>query len=222
MKLDTDTICIILARKNSKGIKNKNIKPICGNPLIFYSINSSLKAGLKTYVSSDCDNILKFSEECGAIPFKRNSKYASSTSPSEEALLEFCYTLDRNVTIVFVQPTSPLLESKHLLEGLNLLTSFDSVFSAYKQHWLPNWSKNIHPIGWSLNSRPMRQDKSPVYIENGAFYISKSDDIKKSKLRYSGNIGIYEMSLQDSFQIDNLQDWKLVEQLLYGKIKQSM
>jgi CMP-N-acetylneuraminic acid synthetase len=219
-----DPIGIILARQNSKGIKNKNIKPICGNPLIFYVINASLKAGLKTYVSSDGDDILKFSEKCGAIPFKRNSKYATDTSPSTDALLEFCYTLDQNHPVALIQPTSPLMESKHLLEGLDLLESFDSVFSAYKQHWLPTWDENANPVGWdnSVNKKPRRQDRPAVYIENGAFVISRADNIKKSKLQYSGNIGIYEMSVQDSFQIDDLQDWKLVEQLLNGKIKQSM
>ena len=77
------------------------------------------------------------------------------------------------------------------------------------------WSKDIKPINWDINNRPRRQDKNEQYVENGAFYITKKENLIKSNLRYSGNIGIVEMPFEESFQIDNKNDLKLLQLLQY-------
>ena len=53
------------------------------------------------------------------------------------------------------------------------------------------------------------------YVENGAFYITTKDNLLKSNLRYSGNIGIVEMPYEKSFQLDSKTDIKLLEKLLW-------
>ena len=68
---------IILARKNSKGIKNKNLKIVNGKPLIFWSIYNSINSKLikKTFVSSDSQRILNYAKKNGADTILRPSKY---------------------------------------------------------------------------------------------------------------------------------------------------
>ena len=95
-----------------------------------------------------------------------------------------------------------------------MIDQYDSVFSVYKEHWLPRWSKDIKPINWDINNRPRRQDKNEQYVENGAFYITKKENLIKSNLRYSGNIGIVEMPFEESFQIDNKNDLKLIQNII--------
>ena len=87
----------------------------------------------------------------------------------------------------------------------------DSVFSVYEEHWLPRWDLQLNPIGFDISSRPRRQDRESVYVENGAFYITTKDKLLESKTRISGNIGIVKMKMQDSFQIDTEDDFSLVE-----------
>jgi len=53
-----------------------------------------------------------------------------------------------------------------------------------------------------------------MFVENGAFYITKRDDLLKSGLRYSGKIGTYEMPQSRSFQIDTMDDVYIIEKLL--------
>lgn len=60
----------------------------------------------------------------------------------------------------------------------------------------------------------MRQDVKETYIENGAFYITTKEQLLNSKLRYGGNIGMIEMPLHRSFQIDTMDDLKLIGKLL--------
>ena len=71
---------IILARKNSKGIKNKNLKIVNGKPLIFWSIYNSINSKLikKTFVSSDSQRILNYAKKNGADTILRPGKYATS------------------------------------------------------------------------------------------------------------------------------------------------
>ena len=94
------------------------------------------------------------------------------------------------------------------------MNKYDSIFSGYKDHWLPRWNKNIKTINWDIEKRPRRQDVLPEYVENGALYITKKDLLLKSRLRYSGKIGVYEMPFSRSFQIDNNDDFQLIEKII--------
>jgi N-acylneuraminate cytidylyltransferase len=95
-----------------------------------------------------------------------------------------------------------------------MMESYDSVFSAYKEHWIPRWSIDGKPHQWDMNNRPMRQDKEELFVENGAFYITTKERLLSSGLRYSGSIGIYEMPMERSFQIDTLEDLGLIKKLM--------
>ena len=94
------------------------------------------------------------------------------------------------------------------------MDNYDSVFSVYKEHWIPEWDLDGTPHEWDLNDRPMRQDVPETYVENGAFYITTKDALLKSNLRYSGSIGMVEMPKHRSFQIDTYDDLTLIEKLL--------
>lgn len=207
-------VSVILARGGSKGIPQKNIVDINGQPLISYTIETSINSNVsKTWVSTDNDEIKSISLKYGAKVLDRPLKYATDISKSEDALLHFANNVDFDI-LVFIQPTSPLLKPKYINEGIKMIDQYDSVFSVYKEHWLPRWSKDIKPINWDINNRPRRQDKNEQYVENGAFYITKKENLIKSNLRYSGNIGIVEMPFEESFQIDNKNDLKLIQNII--------
>tara|TARA_Y100000310_G_C20388299_1_gene671520 strand:- start:105 stop:746 length:642 start_codon:yes stop_codon:yes gene_type:complete len=208
------TVAIILARGGSKEIPNKNIKIINGNPLISYVINAAKKSNVdEVWVSTDCKKIKDISIYNGAKVIDRPSEISLDTSQSEEALLHFAQNVDFDV-MVFIQPTSPLLESSYINEGLLRMKFYDSVFSAYKEHWIPRWSSDIIPLNWDINNRPRRQDMEEVYVENGAFYITTKENLINSKNRFSGKIGVIEMPISKGFQIDTLEDFKFIEFIL--------
>lgn len=212
-------VSVILARGGSKGIPNKNIINIKGKPLIAYTIEASLNSkSQETWVSTEDERIKKESIKYGAKVLDRPSEFSTDTSQSEEALVHFAKKVQCDL-IVFIQPTSPLLRHTYINQGLELMSDYDSVFSAYKEHWQARWgttpySRKTSPINWEINNRPRRQDVKSTYVENGAFYINSRDSILKTHLRYFGNIGIVEMPLFESFQIDEPNDLKLINKLL--------
>ena len=141
---------------------------------------------------------------------------ATDTSKSEEALIHFAKNNNFDI-IVFIQPTSPLLTYKDINGGLDMMDKYESVFSAYREHWLPRWNKGVKPIGWDIKRRPMRQEIDEVFVENGAFYITSRSKLIQSGLRYSGETGIFEMPFSRSFQVDSKDDIKIVEYLLSNR-----
>ena len=60
----------------------------------------------------------------------------------------------------------------------------------------------------------MRQERSATYVEAGMFYITKKNNLLNSRLRYSGKIGVLEIPLYDSFQIDSEDDLLLIKRLM--------
>ena len=210
-------VSVILARGGSKGIPSKNIIDLKGKPLISYTIQASQKSNVdSTWVSTDCPKIKTISETLNANVIDRPKEISGDFSKSEEALLHFSKKIDFDI-LVFIQPTSPLLKSEDINQGITLLLNDNkcsSVFSVYKQHWLPKWSLDIEPLNWDVKNRPMRQEVDEEYIENGAFYITKKNDLLNSKLRYSGKKNVVIMPYLRSFQIDTLDDLNLIEGLL--------
>ena len=210
-------VSLILARGGSKGIPGKNIIDLNGLPLLSYTIKTSQKSAVEeTWVSTDCNNIKNIAESLGANIIDRPTALAQDNSQSEEALLHFAEHTDFDV-LVFIQPTSPLLQPKYIDQGIDLLLNdnqFDSVCTVYKEHWLPRWEQGGNPIGWNVNKRPRRQDKSELYVENGAFYITTKKNLLKSKLRYSGKIGFIEMKFSESFQVDTIDDLELIKKII--------
>jgi len=209
-------VSLILARGGSKGIPRKNLIPLNGKPLLYYSITNSLKAEVnETWVSTEDSEMKKTSLRYGAKVLDRPLEISTDTSKCEEALLHFAANVDFDI-LVFIQNTSPLVSPEEINNGIRKVKSgeFDSVFSAYLEHWVPRWSTDITPIGWNTSARPRRQQKPEVYVENGAFYITTRKNLLESGIRYSGKIGIVEMPFSRSFQIDTIDEAKLIEKLM--------
>ena len=209
-------VSVITARGGSKGIPRKNMLDLNGNSLIYYSIRASLESNVDdTWVSTDDKEIKEISNKYGAKVIDRPEHLCNDVVMPDEALLHFANEEHFDI-LVFIQPTSPLIKSKYINEGIEMIKSgkYDSIFTATKEHWLPRWNKNVEPVDWNIHNRPRRQDKSELYVENGMFYITKRENLLRSKLRYSGKMGVVEIPLKDSFQVDNENDLELIRKII--------
>lgn len=207
-------VSLIPARGGSKGIPKKNIIDINGKPLLYYTANASSNSNVnETWVSTDCQEIKSIARNIGCKVINRPSEISGDNSKSEDALIHFAENVDFDI-LVFIQPTSPLLQSEDINRGLEMINHYDSVFSVCKEHWLPRWTLDVKPDQWNINNRPMRQDMPEKYVENGAFYITTRKQLLSSGLRYGGKIGMIEMPLHRSFQIDTYDDLELIKKIL--------
>jgi len=209
-------VSLIPARGGSKEIPNKNIIDVNGKPLLSYSIDASLHSKVdETWVSSDSNEIGEVAEKYGARFITRDKELANDIIMPDATLVDFKYRVDFDV-LVFIQPTSPMIKSEYINQGIDKLLSenLHSVFSVTKEHWLPRWNERVEPIEWEIDNRPRRQDKETSYIENGMFYITRKNILTQDKLRYGGKMGFIEIPLHDSFQVDSEEDLELVRKIL--------
>ena len=103
-------LAMIPARGGSKGIKDKNITPLAGKPLITYTIEAALKSRYidRVVVSTDSEKIAKVARNAGAdVPFLRPAELASDTAKSIDAVLH-CIQVCQGDIFLLLQPTSPL------------------------------------------------------------------------------------------------------------------
>ncbi len=229
-------LAIIPARCGSKGIKDKNIYPLLGKPLIAWSIDAALHAEYitKTVVSSDCDKILSVAKEYGAHPIKRPEALATDTAPSEPLILDVIEQLEQRGEsydyIVLLQPTSPLRNSDDIDEAIKRLlqTGADALISVYEPSHSPYKAfirnENGFLRGIVDNDKPFmrRQDLPPVYFTNGAIYIIDTSIFKDTKRLFCERTIPYIMSAKKSVDIDTLDDIKRAEKSLESLRKESL
>ncbi len=163
------TLIIIPARSGSTRVPNKNMVPIKGKPLIYYSIKSSLKIENTTIiVSTNSPEIAKYSESLGAkVPFLRPEKLSNATSTSISVIIHTLTELINNNSaipeiVVFKPPTNPLLTSNSINNMIELKRknrNIDSVMSIQ----IPRVSALNH-LYYSKSSKRI---KTQIYDING-------------------------------------------------------
>ena len=113
-------VAIIPARGGSKGIPGKNIKEICGKPLIAWSIIQAQESNIieSVWVSSDSDEILSVAERYGARKIKRPENISTDDATSESAwihAIEQIEKINRKIDLVLgLQATSPIRSPKDI------------------------------------------------------------------------------------------------------------
>lgn len=220
----------IPVRGGSKSIPLKNIKPLLGKPLVYWTIRAACGCNYidQVYVATDSDKIKETVESfktgaeaelfSKAEVISRSAESASDTASTEFAMLEFagCYEFDN---VVLVQATSPLLASSDLNRGFEAFMEegVDSVLSVVRQkrfHWDTDMDGFAHPANYDVFNRPRRQEFDGYLVENGAFYICSKKDLLASRNRVSGHIKAVEMNEDTFFEIDEPSDWIIIEALM--------
>jgi len=223
-------VVFIPVRGGSKSIPLKNIKPICGKPLVYWTVKAACECKYvdEVYVATDSESIketvLNFKDSEGNAAFDkirvigRSAESASDTASTEFAMLEFAnqYEFDN---FVLVQATSPLLTAADLDRGFEAFNEegVDSVLSVVPQKRF-NWGLDKDgyavPSNYDFNHRPRRQEFDGYMVENGAFYISTKEAFLATQCRLNGRIKAVEMSEDSFFEIDEPSDWIIIEALM--------
>jgi CMP-N,N'-diacetyllegionaminic acid synthase len=221
---------LITARGGSKGLPGKNIRPLCGKPLIEWSIHAAKGAGCIDHivVSTDDAAIAEVAQRAGAdVPFQRPSELATDSASSVDVTIHAIDTLaktDRAFDIVvLLEPTSPLRESVDIDEAVQRLiqTGAGAVVSVCR-------AVNTHPaFMFSLDERGRlqpylerhptgrrRQDIDPVFFLDGTIYASRIDVLKTKRSFYHEDTVAFEVPKWKSLEIDDSDDFIMVEALM--------
>lgn len=220
-------LAITLARGGSKGVPKKNIRDLCGKPLISYTISEAQKSAFidKYIVSTDCQQTAKVSEDCGAlVPFLRPKEYSGDAATSASALIHAVKFLqeagehyDYVVELMATNPLKIAVDIDKCIENA-VLNNHDccvAVHRIWDQH--PSRVKKIEN-GVLVDFYPeipesRRQDLEPAaYIRSGSVYVTKTEFLLKTHARYGTNsTASYILPQERVINIDELDDFRLAE-----------
>jgi CMP-N,N'-diacetyllegionaminic acid synthase len=226
-------LAIIPARSGSKRLSKKNVKILGNKPLIAWSIESALECkGIEeVMVSTDSSEILNIAQEHGVhTPFLRSAKNSGDFSTSYDVVKEVLATYEEKYNksfdfIVLLQPTSPFRTSTDIENAITKQIENDalSIVSVCKTEHPSNWimqlSENMPLDEYmeTLDKTKRSQDYQQEYRLNGAIYIiNVSALLKHEKLLFSERSFAYEMTQENSIDIDDAYDFKvasIIEQI---------
>lgn len=222
------TLAVIPARSGSKGLVNKNIKPLMGKPLMAYSIEAAIESHVAdvVHVSTDSGEYAEIGKRYGGdVPFLRDSSVAGDTATTWETiewvLQEYEGLGEKFDTVMVLQPTSPLRDSNDIKNAMRLYLEKGarSVISVCEAEHSPRWMNTL-PESGSLNqfidetSNGPRQKMNTYYRLNGAIYIVDIALLKNHESLYGPDSYAYIMERNHSVDIDEELDFVTAEAIM--------
>jgi len=202
-------VAIIPARGGSQGIPRKNIKRICGKPLIAWTIKSALKSDIldQVYVSTEDQEIAEISKNLGAHVLNRPKNLAEDNSTTISVLK---YHIEKDLpntkTIVLLQCTSPFRES-----GL-----IDACLRKYKSEKADSLATGYQCKieEWGSSDRP-RQKIRGFFYDDGNVYVLDRDVILKEMPGLRGTRSIeFHTHSRHNHEIDDEYDFWISGKIL--------
>lgn len=224
---------VVPARGGSRGIPRKNIRPLCGRPLLAWTADVARAAASldRVVLTTDDPEIAAVGREVGLeVPFLRPAELARDDTPGVAPVV---HALDwlaehdgyRADAVMLLQPPSPLRRVEHIEEAVALFerSGADCVMSVCQPDYHPYWMKVIRdgvvaPFMTEGARYNARQELPPVYRTNGAIYLARAALVRDRKTFELDRTVPYVMAREDSVNIDDEFDWWIAEHRLRERV----
>jgi N-acylneuraminate cytidylyltransferase/CMP-N,N'-diacetyllegionaminic acid synthase len=229
-------LAIIPARSGSKGLPEKNIRSMCGKPLIAWSILQGKKSKYidNVLVTTDSKKIADISKQYGAeVPFIRPKSLANDDSSTFDVLLHAIQFLTKNDRIydyiVLLEPTSPLRDLSDIDGAIELLINSEfaksivGVTKAESSH--PSFlftiqNRLLNPMLKQQPNRLRRQDlKNDYYYLEGSVYVTSIQALIKYGGFYHAETMPWVVERYKAVEVDELSDFIVAEALMNAKFE---
>jgi CMP-N,N'-diacetyllegionaminic acid synthase len=224
-------VALIPARAGSERVRDKNVRPLAGHPLLAYAIATARQAGVfdRIVCSTDSGKIAQTAQRYGAdVPFLRPAELATATSPDIEWVTHALEHLDRHYDLfAIVRATNPFRGPDVLRRGFDQLLATpeaDSIRAVelVKQHpgkmWLlegrtmrPLLDQSHLDVAWHAGQYPALP---PVYVQNSALEIAWTRVVSQTGTREGKVVAPYLTEGHEGFNIDDEDDWERARRLL--------
>lgn len=225
-------IVSICARGGSTGVPGKNVRMLCGKPLIAWTIEQAIASGVaqQVYVSTDSEEIAQAARAAGAqVPFLRPAALATADAAKLPVIQHLVAWVEAQVApvtrIVDLDPTSPLRDLDDIRACDAMLDAqTDLVITGYESDKNPYFNM-VERKGNGFYERVSipraevfgRQAAPKVYAMNGSVYAWHRKTLSES-LWNCGRIRLHAMPRERSIDIDHEIDFELVELLMRRRL----
>ena len=221
-RIDCECMAVIPARSGSKGLPGKNIKDLCGKPLLAWTIEAALESSCfdKVLVSTDSLEYGAIAKAWGAEVVYRDQRLATSSATTFMVLEDLLRNkVCPSKLLTLLQPTSPLRTSSQIADAMRLITlnfaQYDFVASvSLAEHA----SHLVHPLAadgslafFDIDYSNYRRQDSAEYSPNGAIFIAKPDEYLAQGHFFGEKSLAYIMDKESSVDVDDDIDFALAE-----------
>ena len=205
---------VVVARLNSKRLKNKNILKYKKKMLIEHTFESAKKSKFidNIILSSESEKIINLAKKIGYnVPFKRPKNLSKDNIDAVKVVLHALKKIkDSYDYVILLQPTSPLRKSKDIDESIKKIfkNNYKTLISIYKSKKKGKFKIKIvnnHFIKRDYNNN---YSKKFDYYSNGAIFISETKHFLKNVDFFSSKTGFYLMPENRSIDIDYKEDFR--------------
>ncbi len=223
-------LCTLCARGGSKGVKNKNLRPLLGKPLLVHSLEQARASGLfeALAVSSDSEAILEVAREWGVdYLIRRPAELATDTAPKIPVIRHCLQEVERLANqhfevVVDLDATSPLRTPRDIHAAVAMLEETDAanVITGMPSRRSPYFNMvEVDAGGAPRLSKPLpnrivrRQDAPKCYDMNASIYVWRRATLMESDTLFHDSTRLYVMPEERSWDIDSELDFRIVEYL---------
>jgi CMP-N-acetylneuraminic acid synthetase len=218
------------ARGGSKGVPDKNLRPLAGRTLLDYVAAAARESGAvdRIVLTTDSEPIAAAGRAAGLdVPFMRPSALAQDDTPMLPVIVHVLDALKQDgwvpEYVALLQPTSPLRRGRHVHDVLARLreSGADSVVTVVEvpRHLSPDYVMKIDdgvlrpflPEGARVTRR---QDVRPAYSRDGTVYAFRRDTIERCGNIYGERCLPLLIDARESLSIDSPDDWAAAERIL--------
>ncbi len=227
-------ICTICARGGSKGVKNKNIRNLAGEPLIAYSLKQAKDCGLfgLIAVSSDSPDILSIARRFGADILIERPLYLAGDSAPKVPVIRHCVEEAERISnkkfdiVVDLDATSPLRIAEDIIGAVSLLErkNVSNVITACPARRSPYFNlveleeSGVVKLSKSLDENIVRRQDSPRCFDmNASIYVWKRQALTDQATVFNFDTLLFEMPEERSTDIDTELDFEIVEFLMNNR-----
>jgi len=224
-------VAFIFARGGSKGLPGKNVRLLCGKPMIAWSIEhaKAVKRINRIIVSTDSTEIASVARQYGAeTPFMRPPELARDDSPEWQAWRHALDYLLQNEgglpdVLVSLPATAPLRKPGDIERCLDefALGSADIVVTVSAAHRSPyfnmvksNEDGTVGLVIPSAKNISRRQDAPIVFDMATVAYVANPEFVSTKNTLFAGRMRAVEVPTERAIDIDTLLDFRIAEYLM--------
>lgn len=229
------TLCVIPARGGSKRIPRKNLFPLAGKPLLAYSIEAAIGAGVfeDIVVSSDDEEILDLAGSLGVVPDRRPEWLSGDEIRFVEVIEEYLLRPRmrrkyQNISCMLATCPFRTVDDVRVAFQLFVQQARDVFLIAVTEYdFPPQLALDLAEDGITLSMSDPKtyghttrsQSLGRAYHPNGAIYLATVEGFLRKRTFFSEPLLGYVMPTERSFDIDYPYQFKIAEYMMRERVR---
>jgi CMP-N,N'-diacetyllegionaminic acid synthase len=228
-------IGLIPARGGSKGVPRKNVRPLGGKPLLWYTADAARASTrlARVVLTTDDEEIAALGRQYGLdVPFLRPAALAADDTPTLPVVRHAITALEASGeqidAICLLQPTAPFRSARVIDGCVDLLarSAADAVLTVaevpheYNPHWVyfADAAGALRLSTGEAQPIPRRQSLPKAFHRDGSVYLTRRDVVMQQHSLYGERVlGFFVDSDAANVSIDTAADWARAEAVLEGQ-----